>query len=394
MTAKTWDGTTNDWYKDDGADWGPAGDPAADDQVIINTGEAYPNSGDAGFTVASITLSNSGILAIADPGVTQSVTGAFANSTIEGESGANSTLTGLRENDGSFALGYGASTVTKVSWKNPVSGDWSTASDWSTGKVPGASNDVTIGATGAYTVTISMPEAAHSLTVSASGATVSDTSTFSLGTTLTLTAGEFALASGGEVVGGTINVGSAGDFVGAGGTLDGVKFEGTLDLTPANSVLTITGGTTFAGAGGSGAATINFSSNYNQNSILYVEGTATLDNATVNIGGPYAPPYSGYITATDYIVNDDTTGSGAILTLGSKLVIDQSGASVAITSSNYAGDGIVNDGTIDAGFSGGSFGINAGSPNNFINNGAIDLSNGDSMDIVTPKPSVRRRGLG
>jgi len=87
MTTKTWDGTTNDWYNDDGADWSPAGDPAAGDNVVINGGEAYPNSGDAGFTAAS--LSNSGVPAIADPGVTQSVTGAFANSTIEGEGGAN-----------------------------------------------------------------------------------------------------------------------------------------------------------------------------------------------------------------------------------------------------------------------------------------------------------------
>ena len=98
MTTKTWDGATNDWYANNGADWSPAGDPAATDQVIINSGEAFLNSGDAGFTVASITLS--GVLAIADPGVTQSVTGAFANSggfyvdTGSGQGGSTVTIGG------------------------------------------------------------------------------------------------------------------------------------------------------------------------------------------------------------------------------------------------------------------------------------------------------------
>ena len=78
ITTKTWDGTTNDWFNNNGADWNPAGDPAAGDSVLINSGEAYLTTGDAGITVAS--LANSSVLAIADPGVTQAVTGNFANS--------------------------------------------------------------------------------------------------------------------------------------------------------------------------------------------------------------------------------------------------------------------------------------------------------------------------
>jgi hypothetical protein len=111
MTTKTWDGSTNDWYANNGADWSPAGDPAATDQVVINSGEAYLNSGDAGFTVASITLSSSGALAIADPGATQRVTGAFANSgafnvdTGDGQGGSNVTIGGTLTNSGVIQVG-------------------------------------------------------------------------------------------------------------------------------------------------------------------------------------------------------------------------------------------------------------------------------------------------
>ena len=46
--------------------------------------------------------------------------------------------------------------MAAISWKSgTVSGDWTTAADWSTATVPGSGDDVTIAAgTGAYTVTI------------------------------------------------------------------------------------------------------------------------------------------------------------------------------------------------------------------------------------------------
>ena len=194
------------------------------------------------------------------------------------------------------------------------------------------------------------------------------------GTTLDIGPGTalatLSLASG-TIDGGTIDD-TGGGLASNGGTLDGVTYRGTLDLTASNSWLTITGGTTFSGAGGVGAGTINLSQNANQNSILNVLGTGTLDNATVNIGGA---------NTWDYLQNIDATGAGAILTLGSKLVINQYGTYAQIDSSNYAGDGIVNDGTINANYAGGVFDINESSPDEFINNGTIIVSNGDAVDI-------------
>src|SRR5712692_6420616 len=52
-----------------------------------------------------------------------------------------------------------------VSWINPAGGDWGTASNWSTGAVPGTADDVTINLSGNVTVTHSanVTDTIHSL---------------------------------------------------------------------------------------------------------------------------------------------------------------------------------------------------------------------------------------
>src|SRR6202044_2000792 len=53
-------------------------------------------------------------------------------------------------------------TPSAVHWKRAVSGNWTSAADWSTGAVPGAGNTVTIGVSGDYTVTINTAATAQS----------------------------------------------------------------------------------------------------------------------------------------------------------------------------------------------------------------------------------------
>jgi hypothetical protein len=175
---------------------------------------------------------------------------------------------------------------------------------------------------------------------------------------------------GGAVNGGTINA-PTGGVGGEGGTLAGVTYLGTLDLSAANSSLTVTGGTRFFDANGTGAATINFNGGAFQNSYLNVLGTGTLDQATINIGN------GGY--GQNYLVNEDTAGSGAILTLGTQLVLAQVGNGAALISSDQSGDGIVNFGTILAGYAGGTFTIDA---TNFTNDGSIIVSNGGVINLT------------
>jgi hypothetical protein len=161
--------------------------------------------------------------------------------------------------------------ATPDSWKSAVSGNWTTAADWSAG-VPTSSNDVTIAVSGKYTVTINSADAANSLTINDATATVSDTSggTLSITTTLAVTAGTFSLGSGSEISGGTISLGSSGVFLASGGTLSGVSYQGTLGLTGASSSLYLAGNDTFAGTGGTGAGVINLTGS---GANLYVEET-------------------------------------------------------------------------------------------------------------------------
>ncbi len=112
--------------------------------------------------------------------------------------------------------------MTAISWKSGVSGNWTTAADWTPGQVPGVNDDVTIADAGTYTVTLTGSQKAHSVTLNASGAKLTDTGTLTLGTTLALDAGTFTLGSGGVLAGGTVDM-LGGSFVASGGTLSGVR---------------------------------------------------------------------------------------------------------------------------------------------------------------------------
>ena len=129
--------------------------------------------------------------------------------------------------------------------------------------------------------------------------------------------------------------------------------------------MTIVGGLTTTGLNGAGTGTINLTG---QSSSLYAEGTETLNNATINIGN----------NSTDYIYNYDVSAA-AVLTLGSTLTIDQTGSNAQLTGyEDRIGSGIVNAGTINADFTGGTFTIGDVS---FTNAGTINVSNGDTVNI-------------
>ena len=172
---------------------------------------------------------------------------------------------------------------------------------------------------------------------------------------------------GGTVDGGTI-ITPADGIGGAAGTLDGVTLEGTLNLSADGSALTLTGGTSFSGAGGTGPAVIDITSE--APSTLTVLGSETLDNAVINIG-------EGYNDGGNAIVNRDTAGTGATLTLGADLTINQTQTYADLTSSNQPGDAIVNQGSINATDTGGGFVIDAP---RFTNNAQISLANETLVD--------------
>ena len=108
--------------------------------------------------------------------------------------------------------------MSQIHWLEPVSGNFTNASDWSGGRVPGASDDAILDAGGSsFTVTSAASETVDSLQLAANA-------------TLTITGGTFAAVAG---TGAGANAGLI--LVGAGDTLslDGVVANGgaiTLEL--------------------------------------------------------------------------------------------------------------------------------------------------------------------
>jgi fibronectin-binding autotransporter adhesin len=157
------------------------------------------------------------------------------------------------------------------------------------------------------------------------------------------------------------------------GTLDGGMIEGTINVPAADTdglpYLALTGNIDFEGSGGSGSGTINLQSPASQLDLL---GPATLNNVVINISTE-AGSASGGIGAPHQ----------STVTLGSNVTINQTGSDNEIS---FLGGTIINDGTIDAGASGGSFTIGPqpfiGSES-FTNAGNISVTDGDTLNVLS-----------
>ena len=201
--------------------------------------------------------------------------------------------------------------------------------------------------------------------------------TLNVGTSTAL--GTLTLVSGGTIENGTIaDAGSGLAFTG--GTLSGVTYDATMNLSASSSYVYVTNGLTMAGVGGTGTGTINLTG---QSAQLYAEGSETLNNATINIGN----------NSTDYIYNYDNSAA-AVLTLAANLTIDHVGTYVTLDASAYgrSTSEIINDGTINADLSGGSFTIQgAGS---FDNQGIVNVSKGDTLYVMSPETGAGSYAIG
>jgi T5SS/PEP-CTERM-associated repeat protein len=127
--------------------------------------------------------------------------------------------------------------MAAISWKNPITGNWSATADWSSNTIPGLGDAVTIAATGAaYTVTVSAPESAASLLLDSATATLTISSTLALSTGLYFNAGTLNVTGPGAA----LNTGTANLGIGFGGT-SSAKLNATLNVS--NGGTLVTGGT-------------------------------------------------------------------------------------------------------------------------------------------------------
>jgi hypothetical protein len=196
--------------------------------------------------------------------------------------------------------------------------------------------------------------------------------------------------SGGIVTSTGLVFASGGNGVFFPGTLSGVTFYGPLNLTGQNQAVDITGGTTIVGSTGTVPGVVNLTGNYDE---LSFGGTQTISNLTVNIGGqnPNAIPGIGMedingAPTTLTLANSSTINFVAygILNAGFNFndsflnsgLIEQTKAGNA----NISGASFTNAGTISAVAAGGYLSIN---PTTFVNNGTIDIANGDQVNIAS-----------
>jgi hypothetical protein len=211
-------------------------------------------------------------------------------------------------------------------------------------------------------------------TISHTGGTINITGTLNnTGMTLNVGTGTGAGALtmlGGDITGGTIaDAGSGIVFTTSGGTLTGVTYDGTLDVSGGSANVSIVGSLTAKKTAGTGSGTIN---DTGLGSVIYFDDTQTFNNATINIGNS---------SGNSYLYEYDTTGTGGTLTLGPNVIIDHSGTgTLATITDRRAGfaDGILNKGTINAHAKNGTLNID---PTSFTNQGTINVSNGDTVSL-------------
>ncbi len=244
------------------------------------------------------------------------------------------------------------------SW-NGDNANWSTASDWSTGAVPGSSDNAVLGGTSGYTVTIAAPiSPAASLDISDSSATLSiqDTTT--------------QLANGDVTNVGAVNVDSSsagGSAVTIGGTL---RNAGTFRI--GNSGITSSASVTASGLD-------NLATNNVAEGVIDLTGgsaSGNSDEAELNILAAAPSSLTGQFNLAGDALLQFSSGGIAGIGGGSGLTLIGGAPQVAISgnsSNNNALDTLAaNDGTLDL-IAGAAITTNAGV--NFDNTGAIDLDN-------------------
>ncbi len=170
----------------------------------------------------------------------------------------------------------------------------------------------------------------------------------------------------GTVIGGAITDGSSALSINSAGTalLEDVNYQGTLQLTQSGAVLNVRDGLAVSGQ-------VNL---LGAGAVLDFIGTQNFNSTTVSLGN--ASDASTLALAHEY-----GASGNSILTLGSSLVVTQAGTLAAIgAAGELLGDGIINTGTINAGFAGGTLTLAGQS---FTNQGQINVSNGDTLAIDT-----------
>ena len=261
-----------------------------------------------------------------------------------------------------------------VEWIHPTGDLWSVGSNWNSGTVPTATDDVIIpaehipGGSGLYDVTIATPAVARTLTLNANNTTggeVINHSTLSIGETLTIFNDGVLNNSGTVSVGGQIELlnqslllnyglltlGQGGDFkdqssVSNSGTIELAGGTLNVEVTVANSggTLQVDNGTTLKLNGATiNGGTINDGTAIGTSSPVFgsidVTGPSTISNAFLNNGGVTVES-----DVTLILDNDTVNGTTFTDTAGGATLQVDDGTTLTLSGVTIDG-GTVNDGT-------------------------------------------------
>ncbi|MGA9865028.1 MAG: hypothetical protein WBQ75_01160, partial [Acetobacteraceae bacterium] len=218
-------------------------------------------------------------------------------------------------------------------------------------------------------MTVDTSAAAHSVTLSGAGVTLAVDQVLAIGTTLAFSTGTLELNANGVIEGGTV-IANGGQAVFNSGTLDGVTYQGTLDLSAGGANVFVENGITLAGSGGIGPGAVTLTG---AGSALQFETAGTLNNADLTIGGPSGTTDALFSTLGNFDVLD-----GATLTLGTHLVVTI-GTDAEFFTGDNSHDAI--DSKTALGFAtAGDGGLIDGS-GIFLNEGGISVGGGASLTI-------------
>ena len=296
---------------------------------------------------------------------------------------------------GGTAISGSAFTVlTAVHWINSSGGNWNTASNWSSGSVPTASNDVVIDASGTYTVDLDVNPAFNTLTI---GGGATGTQTLS-----NITSRDINLTSASSVASNGVLTLSSGRLLGPGAlTVNGAlnwtadsQIFAAVNVAAAGSLNISGGGTRYADGGTiNNSGTINWSG---ANNISLYNGAliSNLTGANFNItndqqiyqhccGGSLGVNNAGTITKSV------ATGATTI-----QIALNNSGTVDAQSGSIHPRAG-TNSGVFHADapgaivFDAGTYTAGAGST--FTGNGGVQLTGGGTLTL-SGTPSVPSGG--
>jgi hypothetical protein len=217
--------------------------------------------------------------------------------------------------------------MAQIHWKNAVSADFNTASDWSSGAVPGASDDAILDATGApFIVTASTTETVNSIQLSSNATLDINARTF------TATTG-----TGSGVNAGTINIDNNAYMTVAGA----LNNSGSINLVSLgnDTRLSLSGNVVLKGAG-----KLTLSDNANNTIIGYAAAdTLTNFNNTISGAGALGAGQMTLVNQSKGVIDATATGNALVVdtsghTLSNAGLLEGTGAAGLVISSTTVDD--------------------------------------------------------